>query len=129
MNYINIIGTKEEFLHRRLAIQAAIHWVKEAVPDNLGGHGRRRKMKSLEDYQHLEKRDEEHKLHIQPDADRLLRKTQGSHALFGQPTGEGRDSQGRYVFDGQTSGEIKNSSSDFYIFYLDNDTRKKEGVE
>lgn len=64
MNYINIIGTKEEFLHRRLAIQAAIHWVKEAVPDNRGGHGRKRKMKSLEDYQHLEKRDEEHKLHL-----------------------------------------------------------------
>ncbi|ALL06233.1 hypothetical protein AQ505_12460 [Pedobacter sp. PACM 27299] len=32
-------------------------------------------------------------------------------------------------FDGQTSGEIKNSNSDFYIFYQDNVTRKKEGVE
>ncbi len=58
------IGNKEEFLHRRLAIQAAIHRVKKAVPYNRGGHGKKRKMKSLEDYQHLEKRYVEQKLHL-----------------------------------------------------------------
>ena len=58
------IGSKEEFLHRRLAIQAAIQRVKKAVPYNRGGHGRKRKMKSLEDYQHLEKRYVEQKLHV-----------------------------------------------------------------
>ena len=58
------IGSKEEFLHRRLAIQAAIYRVKKAVPFNRGGHGRKRKMKSLEDYQHLEKRYVDQKLHV-----------------------------------------------------------------
>ena len=58
------IGSKEEFLHRRLAIQAAIQRVKKAVPYNRGGHGKKRKMKSLEDYQHLEKRYVEQKLHV-----------------------------------------------------------------
>lgn len=58
------IGSKEEFLHRRLAIQAAICRVKKAIPFNRGGHGKKRKMKSLEDYQHLEKRYVEHKLHV-----------------------------------------------------------------
>ena len=58
------IGSREEFLHRRLAIQAAMQRVKKAVPYNRGGHGRKRKMKSLEDYQHLEKRYVEQKLHL-----------------------------------------------------------------
>ncbi|MCX2432834.1 hypothetical protein [Pedobacter sp. GR22-10] len=58
------IGSKEEFLHRRLAIQAAALRVKKAVQYNRGGHGRKRKMKSLEDYKHLEKRYVEQKLHL-----------------------------------------------------------------
>lgn len=58
------IGNKEEFLHRRLAIQAAILRVKKAVPYNRGGHGRKRKTKCLEDYQHMEKRYVEQKLHL-----------------------------------------------------------------
>ncbi|ALL05694.1 hypothetical protein AQ505_09440 [Pedobacter sp. PACM 27299] len=58
------IGNKEEFLHRRLAIQAAIYRVKKAVTFNRGGHGKKRKLKSLEDYQHQEKRYVEYKLHL-----------------------------------------------------------------
>ncbi|MGN8059714.1 hypothetical protein ACTJKN_25785 [Pedobacter sp. 22163] len=58
------IGNREEFLHRRLAIQAAVNRVKKAVPFNCGGHGRKRKMKSLEDYRHMEKRYVEQKLHV-----------------------------------------------------------------
>ena len=58
------IGNREEFLHRRLAIQAAVNRVKKAVPFIGGGHGRKRKMKSLEDYRHMEKRYVEQKLHV-----------------------------------------------------------------
>lgn len=63
-NHEHTIGSKEEFLHRRLAIQSAIHRLKKATPFNRAGHGRKRKMKSLEDYQHLEKKYVEHKLHV-----------------------------------------------------------------
>lgn len=62
--YEHIIGSKEEFLHRRLAIQSAIHRVQKGVKFNRSGHGRKRKRKSLEDYQHQEKRYVEHKLHV-----------------------------------------------------------------
>lgn len=58
------IGNKEEFLHRRLAIKAAVHRVQKAVTFNRGGHGRKRKLKSLEDYQHQERRYVEYKLHV-----------------------------------------------------------------
>lgn len=58
------IGNREEFLHRRLAIQAAVNRVKKAVAFKSGGHGRKRKMKSLEDYRHMEKRYVEQKLHV-----------------------------------------------------------------
>lgn len=58
------IGNKEEFLHRRLAIQAAVNRVKKAVNFNSGGHGRKRKMKSVENYRHMEKRYVEQKLHV-----------------------------------------------------------------
>ena len=49
------IGNKEEFLYRRLAIQAARQRVQAAVNDNRSGHGRKRRQKPLEKYQHLEK--------------------------------------------------------------------------
>jgi len=58
------IGNKEEFLHRRLAIQAAIHRLQKGAAFNRGGHGRKRKMKSLDDYRHYEKRYVEQKLHV-----------------------------------------------------------------
>jgi IS605 OrfB family transposase len=47
-----------------VAIPAALSRVKKAAPFNRGGHGRKRKMKSLEDYRHLEKRYVEQKLHV-----------------------------------------------------------------
>ncbi len=62
--YEHSIGHKEEFLHRRLAIQAAIYRVQKGAAFNRGGHGRKRKMKSLDDYRHLEKRYVEQKLHV-----------------------------------------------------------------
>ncbi|SEL96087.1 hypothetical protein SAMN05216436_1014 [bacterium A37T11] len=44
------IGNKEEFLHRRLAIQAARHRLQRGSTFNKGGKGRKRKLKSLDDY-------------------------------------------------------------------------------
>ncbi|RZM10491.1 MAG: hypothetical protein EOO88_48100 [Pedobacter sp.] len=58
------IGNREEFLYRRLAIQSAVNRVKKAIAFNSGGHGRKRKMKSVDDYRHMEKRYVEHKLHV-----------------------------------------------------------------
>ncbi|MNK47391.1 hypothetical protein D3C87_662010 [compost metagenome] len=58
------IGSKEEFLHRRLAIRAAIYRVKKGASFNRGGHGRKRKMKSLDDYKQQEKRYVDYKLHV-----------------------------------------------------------------
>jgi len=63
-NYERVIGNREEFLHRRLAIQAAVNRVKRAVPFNSRGHGRKKKMKSVEDYRHVEKRYVDQKLHV-----------------------------------------------------------------
>ncbi|MDQ8003389.1 MAG: hypothetical protein REI64_01240 [Pedobacter sp.] len=62
--YSYTIGSKEEFLHRRLAIQAAIYRVKKGASFNRGGHGRKRKMKSLDDYKQQEKRYVDYKLHV-----------------------------------------------------------------
>lgn len=58
------IGNKEEFLHRRLAIQAAILRVKKGITFNRGGHGEKRKKKCLVDYQNNEKKYVEYKLHV-----------------------------------------------------------------
>ena len=62
--YEYVIGNKEEFLHRRLAIRAAVHRVQKGATFNRGGHGRKRKMKSLDDYRQMEKRYVEQKLHV-----------------------------------------------------------------
>lgn len=58
------IGTKEEYLHRRLAIQAALRRAQKSSPYNRGGKGRKRKLKAAEDYMQLEKRYTEQKLHL-----------------------------------------------------------------
>lgn len=58
------IGNKEEFLYRRLAIQAARQRVQAAVNTNRAGHGKKRKQKPLEHYQHIERDYIEHKLQV-----------------------------------------------------------------
>jgi hypothetical protein len=58
------IGTKEEFLHRRLAIQAARRRAQGAVKYVHGGHGKKRKQKSLDAYSHAEARYVKHRLHV-----------------------------------------------------------------
>jgi transposase len=58
------IGNKEEFLHRRLAIQAARHRLQRGSTYNRAGKGRKRKLKSLDDYSEKEKRYVDNRLHL-----------------------------------------------------------------
>lgn len=59
-----IIGNKEEFLHRRLAIQAARRRTQKGATFNKGGHGHKRKMKSTEHYNEKEHSYVNYKLHV-----------------------------------------------------------------
>lgn len=58
------IGGKEEFLYRRLAIQAARQRVQEAVIYNRSQHGKKRKLKALSRFKGKEHRYITHKLHL-----------------------------------------------------------------
>lgn len=58
------IGNKEEFLHRRLAIQAARHRLQRGSTFNKGGKGRSRKMKALDNYTQKEKNYVDSRLHL-----------------------------------------------------------------
>ncbi|QRY58017.1 hypothetical protein BCY89_21785 [Sphingobacterium siyangense] len=58
------IGNKEEFLYRRMAIQSARHRLQKAVAFNNGGHGRKKKLKSLEHFNEKEKRYVDSRLHL-----------------------------------------------------------------
>lgn len=58
------IGTKEEFLYRRIAIQAARHRLQRAITYNRGGNGRKRKLKSLDHYNQKEKNYVDSRLHL-----------------------------------------------------------------
>lgn len=59
-----VIGNKEEFLHRRLAIQAAIERAKKSAAYNRSGNGRKRKLKSLDKYKDAENNYVNQKLHV-----------------------------------------------------------------
>lgn len=58
------IGNKEEFLHRRLAIQAAIKRAQAAVGYASGGHGKKKKFSLVTKYKDAEKNYIVHKLHL-----------------------------------------------------------------
>jgi len=58
------IGNKEEFLYRRLAIQAARHRIQRGSTYNRSGKGRKRKLCSLEDYNKKEKNYVDSRLHL-----------------------------------------------------------------
>lgn len=58
------IGNKEEFLHRRLAIQAARRRLQRGSTFNRPGKGRRRKLKGLEDWDTKERRYVDSRLHL-----------------------------------------------------------------
>lgn len=58
------IGSKEEFLYRRMAIQSARHRLQKASTYNKGGNGRKRKLKSLDHYHEKEKNYVNNRLHL-----------------------------------------------------------------
>lgn len=58
------IGNKEEFLYRRMAIQAARHRIQKAVTYNTGGHGRKKKLKSLDQFKQKEHQYIDSRLHL-----------------------------------------------------------------
>ena len=58
------IGSKEEFLYRRLALQAAQQRVQKAGPYNRAGHGRKRKLKAAHNYADAEKQYVSNRLHV-----------------------------------------------------------------
>lgn len=58
------IGNKEEFLYRRLAIQAARHRIEASCSYNSGGHGKKKKLHRLETFRQKEKNYVQSKLHL-----------------------------------------------------------------
>ena len=62
-NRLNI-GNKEEFLYRRLAIQAARKRALAGTVNSRGGHGRTRKLKAVEKYKDKETKYVNQRLHV-----------------------------------------------------------------
>lgn len=58
------IGSKEEFLYRRLAIQASNKRIRAGVAYSRSGHGTKRKQKALQKIENLENRFVSHHLHL-----------------------------------------------------------------
>ncbi|SDF81413.1 hypothetical protein SAMN05216464_1353 [Mucilaginibacter pineti] len=58
------IGSKEEFLHRRIALQNARRRLQIGSTFNRSGQGRKRKLKSVEAYKDHEKKYVDYKLHV-----------------------------------------------------------------
>lgn len=58
------IGTREEFLHRRLAIQAARQRVQKGIRYSAGGKGRKKKLAALDRFIDKEKNYVSTKLHL-----------------------------------------------------------------
>lgn len=58
------IGSKEEFLYRRLAIQAARSRAQKDASFNRGQHGRRRKLKPLQHFRDSERNYVQQRLHV-----------------------------------------------------------------
>lgn len=58
------IGTKEEYLHRRLAIQGALKRLQAACKYNVGGKGRTKKMQAIEKFKKLESNYIDTRMHL-----------------------------------------------------------------
>jgi len=58
------IGTKEEYLHNRLQIQAALHRLQKACKYNTGAHGRKAKLQAIERFELKERNYVATKLHL-----------------------------------------------------------------
>jgi hypothetical protein len=62
--YQYTIGTKDEFLYRRLAIQQARQRAQKNAAYNRGGNGRKRKLKNLEQFREVEKNYVNSRMHL-----------------------------------------------------------------
>jgi transposase len=80
------IGSKEEFLHRMLAIQAARSRAQKDASFNKGQHGRRRKLKSGEHFRDRERNYVQQRLHVYSRQliDLCVKHRAGSLILVGQ---------------------------------------------
>ncbi len=58
------IGTKDEFLYRRLAIQSARQRAQKNAAYNRGGNGRKRKLKNMEQFHEMEKNYVNSRMHL-----------------------------------------------------------------
>ena len=58
------IGTKEEFLYRRLAIQASLKRIQNGIASARSGKGAKRKKKALYNRENIESRYVNHRLHL-----------------------------------------------------------------
>lgn len=58
------IGSREEFLYRRLAIQAARRRAQAGAKNSRSGHGTKRKLKAVENYREKERNYVHNRLHV-----------------------------------------------------------------
>ncbi|KGE15317.1 IS200/IS605 family element transposase accessory protein TnpB [Sphingobacterium deserti] len=93
------IGTKEEFLYQRLAIQAARNRLQKAASFARGGHGRKRKTKGLTNFDDKEKRYVENRLHnySRKLIDICIKAGAGTLLLTNQTAREERAAEERFV--------------------------------
>jgi IS605 OrfB family transposase len=93
------IGTREEFLHRRLAIQESMHRIQTSLRSNRGGKGRTRKLAALDRFHHLERNYVNTRLH-QYSARLIaicLQYRAGTIVLQDQPAKEARAKEDEFV--------------------------------
>lgn len=93
------IGTREEFLHRRLAIQEGMQRMQTTVSTNRGGKGRKKKMQVLERFHDKEKNYVNTRLH-QYSARLIaicLRHSAGLLVLHGQSEKEARAQENEFL--------------------------------
>lgn len=94
------IGSREEFLYRRLAIQAARSRAQKDASYNRGQHGRRRKLKPLEHFRDKEKDYVQQRLHVYSRQliDLCVKHRAASLILMGQTEKEAAAAGEEFVF-------------------------------
>jgi len=103
------IGTKDEFLYRRLAIQAARQRAQRQAVAGRGGKGRKRKLKSVESYREKERRYVSYRLHVYSRRliDLCIRHGAGTILLTGQAEKEEEAGGEPFVLRNWSYGGLK----------------------
>ena len=104
-----VIGRKEEFLYRRLAIQAAIIRVRQQASAARGGKGRKRKLKCLEQYREKEKNYVHNRLHLYSKRliELCLKHGAGTIVLSSQTAKEEQAKEHAFVLRNWSYGNLK----------------------